>query len=61
MDKLAFIDGTEDPWLGATVHSWLAKNRTDTVERPYELLQGTFQFFNPPLPEYLGGEGSKEV
>ncbi|KDQ17272.1 hypothetical protein BOTBODRAFT_648619 [Botryobasidium botryosum FD-172 SS1] len=37
-DRLAFIDGTQDPWLGATPHSWLAKNRTDTVQRPFKLI-----------------------
>jgi len=41
-DRLAFIDGTADPWMPATPHSWYAPNRTDTTNQPFKWIQGTF-------------------
>nr|AGJ83950.1 serine carboxypeptidase [Glaciozyma antarctica] len=40
--RLAFIDGSEDPWLYATPHSPNAKNpkRKDTLKRPFKLIPG---------------------
>lgn len=40
--RLAFIDGSADPWLGATPHSPLAPNprRKDTVDAPFILING---------------------
>ncbi|KAL8290356.1 hypothetical protein RQP46_002614 [Phenoliferia psychrophenolica] len=40
--RLAFIDGSEDPWLYATPHSPHSTvfNRTDTLEEPYKLIAG---------------------
>ncbi|KZV92277.1 hypothetical protein EXIGLDRAFT_692920 [Exidia glandulosa HHB12029] len=35
-DRLAFIDGTADPWMPATPHSWYAEPREDTVSRPFK-------------------------
>ncbi|EJD41230.1 peptidase S28 [Auricularia subglabra TFB-10046 SS5] len=35
-DRLAFIDGTADPWMPATPHSWHAKPRPDTTRRPFK-------------------------
>ncbi|KAL8948946.1 MAG: hypothetical protein Q9222_004911 [Ikaeria aurantiellina] len=37
-DRLAIVDGEEDPWRGASPHSPLAKNRTSTTERPFLLI-----------------------
>ena len=39
-DRLAIVDGEQDPWRGASPHSPLAKNRTSTTERPFLLIQG---------------------
>lgn len=39
-DRLAIVDGEEDPWRGASPHSVLAKNRTSTTERPFLLIEG---------------------
>ncbi|KAI4128358.1 MAG: hypothetical protein LQ338_002760 [Usnochroma carphineum] len=39
-DRLAIVDGEQDPWRGASPHSPLARNRTSTVERPFLLIQG---------------------
>ncbi|KAI4139518.1 MAG: hypothetical protein L6R39_006254, partial [Caloplaca ligustica] len=41
-DRLAIIDGEEDPWREASPHSTLApaRNRTSTVERPFLLIEG---------------------
>ncbi|KZV92275.1 hypothetical protein EXIGLDRAFT_769142 [Exidia glandulosa HHB12029] len=38
-DRLAFIDGTADPWMPATPHSWYAPVRKDTVSRPFKSIQ----------------------
>ncbi|GAA5846293.1 hypothetical protein JCM9279_005895 [Rhodotorula babjevae] len=40
--RLAFVDGSEDPWLYATPHSPTAPNphRTDTLSRPFKLIKG---------------------
>ncbi|MCJ1287163.1 hypothetical protein MMC26_006511 [Xylographa opegraphella] len=41
-DRLAFIDGQEDPWRPATVHAPETKpwNRTDSTDRPFILIAG---------------------
>ena len=39
-DRLAFIDGEDDPWRGATPHAPAAKERASTVERPFILIEG---------------------
>ncbi|KAG6816405.1 hypothetical protein H0H87_006209 [Tephrocybe sp. NHM501043] len=40
-DRLAFIDGEVDPWRPDTPHSqFYAKNRPDTVLRPFKLIPG---------------------
>ncbi|KAK4050336.1 hypothetical protein OIO90_005129 [Microbotryomycetes sp. JL221] len=39
-DRLAFIDGDEDPWLYATPHSPHAKRRRDTTNKPFKLIKG---------------------
>ncbi|KAI4090135.1 MAG: hypothetical protein LQ344_004919 [Seirophora lacunosa] len=39
-DRLAFVDGEQDPWRGAGVHSVLAKGRESTVQRPFVLVEG---------------------
>ncbi|KAG9098271.1 hypothetical protein FS749_004258 [Ceratobasidium sp. UAMH 11750] len=38
-DRLAFIDGDEDPWLPATPHSPHAEGRGDTLVRPFKLIR----------------------
>ncbi|ORY83593.1 serine carboxypeptidase S28-domain-containing protein [Leucosporidium creatinivorum] len=38
--RLAFIDGSDDPWLYATPHSPHAPNRTDTIKRPFKVISG---------------------
>ncbi|CCO28924.1 putative MFS-type transporter C1683,03c [Rhizoctonia solani AG-1 IB] len=38
-DRLAFIDGDEDPWLPATPHSPHAPERADTILRPFKLIR----------------------
>ncbi|KAG9122260.1 hypothetical protein FRC07_001443, partial [Ceratobasidium sp. 392] len=38
-DRLAFIDGDEDPWLPATPHSPHAETRVDTLARPFKLIR----------------------
>ncbi|KAL5634935.1 hypothetical protein ACGC1H_002833 [Rhizoctonia solani] len=38
-DRLAFIDGDEDPWLPATPHSPHAPERDDTIVRPFKLIR----------------------
>ncbi|GAA5913102.1 hypothetical protein JCM8208_000741 [Rhodotorula glutinis] len=40
--RLAFVDGSEDPWLYATPHSPTAPNphRRDTLSRPFKLIKG---------------------
>ncbi|GAA5938535.1 hypothetical protein JCM3775_002153 [Rhodotorula graminis] len=40
--RLAFVDGSEDPWLYATPHSPTAPNphRKDTLKRPFKLIKG---------------------
>jgi hypothetical protein len=39
-DRLAFIDGSIDPWRPCTPHSQYAPPRTDTVLRPFKLILG---------------------
>ncbi|KAI0311348.1 peptidase S28 [Amylostereum chailletii] len=40
-DRLAIIDGEQDPWRPNTPHSqYGAKNRTDTIVRPFKLIPG---------------------
>lgn len=42
-DRLAIIDGEEDPWRGASPHSVVAPDggvRNSTVERPFLLIEG---------------------
>lgn len=39
-DRLAIIDGEEDPWRRATPHAPVAGNRTSTTERPFILIEG---------------------
>ncbi|GAA6014384.1 hypothetical protein JCM10207_005443 [Rhodosporidiobolus poonsookiae] len=38
--RLAFIDGSADPWLYATPHSPEATTRKDTLKRPFKLIPG---------------------
>ncbi|CAE6535758.1 unnamed protein product [Rhizoctonia solani] len=38
-DRLAYIDGDEDPWLPATPHSPHAPERDDTLVRPFKLIR----------------------
>ncbi|KAG8732801.1 hypothetical protein FRC11_010926 [Ceratobasidium sp. 423] len=38
-DRLAFIDGDEDPWLPATPHSPHAPEREDSILRPFKLIR----------------------
>jgi hypothetical protein len=38
-DRLAYVDGDSDPWRYATPHHPLLKERPDTVERPFKLIQ----------------------
>ncbi|EJD45939.1 peptidase S28 [Auricularia subglabra TFB-10046 SS5] len=35
-DRLAFVDGTADPWVPITTHSWYARPRADTTRRPFK-------------------------
>ncbi|KAI0074024.1 peptidase S28 [Panus rudis PR-1116 ss-1] len=37
-DRLAFIDGEVDPWRPCTPHSEYARNRPDTILRPFKLI-----------------------
>ena len=37
-DRLAFIDGEDDPWRGATPHAPEAKPRTSTTDQPFLLI-----------------------
>ncbi|KAL8688605.1 MAG: hypothetical protein Q9218_005525 [Villophora microphyllina] len=42
-DRLAIVDGEQDPWRGASPHSLQAPdggNRTSTTERPFLLIEG---------------------
>lgn len=39
-NRLAFIDGEDDPWRGATPHAPEAKNRTSTTDQPFILIAG---------------------
>ncbi|KAM0790107.1 hypothetical protein ACM66B_005434 [Microbotryomycetes sp. NB124-2] len=39
-DRLAFIDGAEDPWIYATPHSPHARKRRDTNKKPFKLIKG---------------------
>ncbi|SCV73373.1 BQ2448_7299 [Microbotryum intermedium] len=38
--RLAFVDGSMDPWLYATPHSPHTKGRKDSLEEPYKLIDG---------------------
>ncbi|BGP18290.1 hypothetical protein JCM10213_008464 [Rhodosporidiobolus nylandii] len=38
--RLAFIDGSADPWLYATPHSPHANKRKDTFKKPFKLIKG---------------------
>ncbi|KAG9028191.1 hypothetical protein FRB95_006769 [Tulasnella sp. JGI-2019a] len=40
MNRLAFIDGSNDPWKAATPHSSLAPERIDTIDQPFKLIRG---------------------
>ena len=37
-DRLAFIDGEDDPWRRASPHAPQAKNRTSTTDQPFILI-----------------------
>ncbi len=39
-NRLAFIDGEDDPWRGATPHAPQAKPRTSTTDQPFILISG---------------------
>lgn len=39
-DKLAFLDGEDDPWRPATPHAPEAEPRTSTTDEPFILIQG---------------------
>lgn len=39
-DRLAFVDGEQDPWRLATPHAWTVKDRENTVNRPFLLIEG---------------------
>ncbi|KAL8711520.1 MAG: hypothetical protein Q9225_007110 [Loekoesia sp. 1 TL-2023] len=39
-DRLAIVDGEQDPWREASPHSTLARDRTSTTERPFLLIEG---------------------
>ncbi|KAF2232140.1 peptidase S28 [Viridothelium virens] len=39
-DRLALIDGEQDPWRPATAHSPAANNRTSTTDEPYIQIAG---------------------
>ncbi|GAA5893938.1 hypothetical protein JCM6882_003133 [Rhodosporidiobolus microsporus] len=56
--RLAFIDGSADPWLYATPHSPTAPNpnRKDTLKRPFKIIEGGVHHWDengllPPLSE----------
>lgn len=36
--RLAIIDGEADPWVGATPHSTHAKDRKDSIDKPFVLI-----------------------
>ncbi|GAA5934245.1 uncharacterized protein JCM15063_004515 [Sporobolomyces koalae] len=36
--RLAFIDGSADPWIYATPHSPEAKSRKDTIRKPFKII-----------------------
>lgn len=41
--RLAFIDGSDDPWLYATPHSTLSSSggiRRDTISQPFKMIKG---------------------
>ena len=39
-DRLAFVDGSIDPWRPCTPHSRYASPRKDTILRPFKLIPG---------------------
>lgn len=39
-DRLAFIDGEQDPWRPATPHAKSAKGRKSTTQQPFLLIKG---------------------
>ncbi|KAF8073998.1 serine carboxypeptidase S28-domain-containing protein [Lyophyllum atratum] len=53
-DRLAFIDGEVDPWRPDTPHSDYAKNRKDTILRPFKLIPGAVHHWDEyGLPNLL--------
>src|SRR4051794_9908574 len=45
--RLAFIDGTEDPWSQATPHSRYApKKRADTISEPFKWIKTGIHHFD---------------
>lgn len=40
MPRLAFVDGSYDPWIYATPHSPHAPERNDTLSEPFKLIKG---------------------
>lgn len=38
-ERLAFIDGSADPWVEATAHSSHARDRESTDDKPFILIQ----------------------
>ncbi|KAJ3552182.1 hypothetical protein NM688_g4286 [Phlebia brevispora] len=45
-DRLAIVDGQEDPWRPNTPHSDIAKNRSDTIIRPFKLIPGAVHHYD---------------
>lgn len=43
-DRLAIIDGENDPWRPDTPHSDDARPRPDTMLRPFKLIPGTREY-----------------
>jgi hypothetical protein len=44
-DRLAFIDGSIDPWKPCTPHSRYAPLRNDTILRPFKLIPGKMSMY----------------
>ena len=38
--RLAFVDGSHDPWIGATPHAPATRNRTNNLRAPFILIEG---------------------
>ncbi|THH02794.1 hypothetical protein EW026_g112 [Hermanssonia centrifuga] len=45
-DRLAIVDGQEDPWRPNTPHSDIAKKRPDTPLRPFKLISGAVHHYD---------------